>query len=213
LRHANQNALDGQQSVCSAKTLLTKDFGLAYQLVPPHIHRLNAAERAIRTFKNHFIAGLCLADDDFPIRLWDKLLPQAEITLNLMQASRTDPTKLAYEAVFGCFDHNKSPLAPPRCRVLIHEKLSQHKSCDLHSVKGWYLGPTLEHYCCHCCYVNSMQAERISDTVEFFLTQAKTLTISTTDEAIIAAEALIKALTIQLCSTRQRPYATKQIMR
>jgi hypothetical protein len=47
------------------KTLLTKDFGLAYQLVSPHIQCRNAAEHAICTFKNHFIAGLCSADDDF----------------------------------------------------------------------------------------------------------------------------------------------------
>jgi hypothetical protein len=25
-----------------------------YQLIPPHVNRRNAAERAIRTFKNHF---------------------------------------------------------------------------------------------------------------------------------------------------------------
>jgi hypothetical protein len=30
-----------------------------FQLVPPHMHRRNAAKQAIRTWKNHFIAGLC----------------------------------------------------------------------------------------------------------------------------------------------------------
>ena len=29
-----------------------------FQLVPPHLHRRNSAERAIQTLKNHFIAGL-----------------------------------------------------------------------------------------------------------------------------------------------------------
>lgn len=29
------------------------------KLVPPYLHRRNVAERAIRIFKNHFIAGLC----------------------------------------------------------------------------------------------------------------------------------------------------------
>eukprot|EP00978_Attheya_sp_CCMP212_P006284 scaffold14236_cov54-Attheya_sp.AAC.6 len=42
-----------------------------FQLVPLHIHRRNAAERAIRTFKNHFIAGLCSTDVNFPLHLWD----------------------------------------------------------------------------------------------------------------------------------------------
>jgi hypothetical protein len=36
-----------------------------YQLVPPHMHRRNAAERAIRTFKNHFISGLQHATQTF----------------------------------------------------------------------------------------------------------------------------------------------------
>jgi hypothetical protein len=30
-----------------------RDKGIDYQLVPPHAHRRNAAERAIQTFKNH----------------------------------------------------------------------------------------------------------------------------------------------------------------
>jgi hypothetical protein len=140
--------MDNEASA-ALKQLLTEEFRLEYQLVPPHIHRRNAAERAIRTFKNHFITGLCSADDDFPIRLWDKLLPQAEITLNLMRASRVDGSKSAYEATFGLFDHNKTPLAPPGCKVLIHEKPDQRRSWDPHGVKGWYLGPAMEHYQCH----------------------------------------------------------------
>jgi hypothetical protein len=56
-----------------------------FQPVPPHIHRRNAAERAIRTFKNHFIAGLCSTDATFPLHLWDRLLPQAMISLNLLR--------------------------------------------------------------------------------------------------------------------------------
>jgi hypothetical protein len=67
---------------------LLQDFMAAenidYQLVPPGIHRRNAAERAIHTFKNHFIAGLCTTDPKFPLVLWDQLLPQALITLNLL---------------------------------------------------------------------------------------------------------------------------------
>jgi hypothetical protein len=62
-----------------------------FQLVPPGIHRRNAAKRAIRTFKNHFIAGLCSVDKNFPMHLWDKLIPQAEITLNLLRGSRINP--------------------------------------------------------------------------------------------------------------------------
>jgi hypothetical protein len=53
---------------------------IANQLVRLHCHRRNAVERAIRTFKEHFVAGLSSVDPSFPWYLWDRLLPQAEIT-------------------------------------------------------------------------------------------------------------------------------------
>ena len=37
-----------------------------FQLVPPHLHRRNAAERAIQTFNNHFIDGMVSTHEDFP---------------------------------------------------------------------------------------------------------------------------------------------------
>jgi hypothetical protein len=48
-----------------------KDKNVDYQLVPPGVHRRNAAERAICTFQNHFITDLCSIDKDFPLHLWD----------------------------------------------------------------------------------------------------------------------------------------------
>ena len=41
------------------------DKKITYQLVPPHNHRTNLAERAIQTFKNHFKAGLIKVDKNF----------------------------------------------------------------------------------------------------------------------------------------------------
>jgi hypothetical protein len=60
---------------------------IEYQLVPPHDHRTNPCERAIQTFKNHFIAMLSGADPSFPTNCWDLLIPQANITLNLLRQS------------------------------------------------------------------------------------------------------------------------------
>ena len=39
---------------------------LKYQLASPHDHRLNPAERAIQSFKNHFISNLHGYDNQFP---------------------------------------------------------------------------------------------------------------------------------------------------
>jgi hypothetical protein len=67
---------------------LLKDYiykqEIAFQLVPPYIHRRNSAERAIISFKDHLIAGLCSTDKAFPMHLWDRILPQAVITLNML---------------------------------------------------------------------------------------------------------------------------------
>ena len=48
--------LDNEASVSLKKYDPQEDIG--YQLVPPHIHCVNPAERAIRTWKDHFIAGI-----------------------------------------------------------------------------------------------------------------------------------------------------------
>jgi hypothetical protein len=78
--------------------------GITYQLVPPHNHRRNAVERAIRTWKNHFTVGLCSTNDQFPIHLWDRLLEQASITLNLLRPSQQNPKVSAYTMPEGNFD-------------------------------------------------------------------------------------------------------------
>jgi hypothetical protein len=106
--------------------------GIDYQLAPPHVHRHNAAEHAISTYKDHFIAGLCSTDKDYPLELWDKLIPQSVITLNLLRRSRINPQLSAYAQVFGTFDFNKTPLAPPGTQVLVHEKPIVRQSLGNH---------------------------------------------------------------------------------
>jgi hypothetical protein len=74
--------LDNKASAALKNYFTVND--IAYQLVPHHCHRRNAAERASRTFKEHFVAWLSSVDPAFPMHLWYRLLPQAEITLNLL---------------------------------------------------------------------------------------------------------------------------------
>jgi hypothetical protein len=74
--------LDNEAS--SALQSLMDDNGIAFQLAPLHCQRRNAAERVIHTFKNHFITGLCSTNRDFPLNIWDKLMPQCLLALNLL---------------------------------------------------------------------------------------------------------------------------------
>ncbi len=77
---------------------------MTFQLVPLHNHQQNLAKKAIQTFKDHYIAILCGADKSFPLNLWDRLLPQADHTLNMLRPSRMTPTISAY--AYLCKQHN-----------------------------------------------------------------------------------------------------------
>ena len=87
---------------------------IAYQLVAPHDHRSNPAEKAIGTWKDHFIAGLSSVNPNFPLHIWDRLVDQATTTLNLLRPSNRNPRLSAEVHMNGAFDFNKSPMAPPR---------------------------------------------------------------------------------------------------
>ena len=87
---------------CSAefKKAIFKN-GMKYQLVPPNDHRRNVAEKEIQAFKDHFIAMLCGTAVAFPMRLWCRLLRQAEDQLSMLRTSRVDSTKSAFETMHG----------------------------------------------------------------------------------------------------------------
>ena len=88
-RHPQPHKLDNEASTALKQFIAIQKT--EHQLTPACQHQTNAAERAIRTFKNHFLAGLCSVDSNFPLHLWDRLIEQATITLNLLRQSRINP--------------------------------------------------------------------------------------------------------------------------
>jgi len=95
LQHAGivpkKHILDSEVSE-AMKTIIKDEYKMAMELVPPGCHRWNAAEVTIRNFKAHFLGILAGTAEDFPPSLWDRLLPQTEITLNLLRQSNATPT-------------------------------------------------------------------------------------------------------------------------
>ena len=110
-----------------------------WQFFKPTNHRVNAAERAIQTFKNHFISGLCSTNSDWPLQLWDQLAEQAIITLNLVRTSRIDPAKSAYHQLHGRkYDWNSHPMAPPGTRAVIYLDPDNRTSWGARGLDAWY---------------------------------------------------------------------------
>ena len=56
------------QAANAIKQYLTKQE-CKWQFVEPTNHQVNAAERVIQTYKNHFISGLCSTDPNWPMQL------------------------------------------------------------------------------------------------------------------------------------------------
>ena len=57
------------------------------ELVPPGCHRLNIAKVAIKTFEQHFTSVLSGTAAKISLYLWDKLLPQTELLINILRQS------------------------------------------------------------------------------------------------------------------------------
>ena len=177
------------------KTIIKDKYKMAMELVPPGCHHRNAVEVAIRNFKAHFLRVLASAAEDFPPSLWDRLLPQTEITLNMLRQSNATPTVSAYAHLCGPFDYNKMPLTPMGCAVHeVHEKTDKHGTWAYHSVDGWYLSTSPEHYRTHRCHIKATKSERVSDTVNFSHKNITRPTITHADKVMNAITDCAKAI-------------------
>ena len=82
-------------SICPEKHILDNEIsekykkaieknGMQWELVPVGMHQRNFAEKTTQTFKGNFKSFLCGVATNFPLNKWDTLLPQAELTCNLL---------------------------------------------------------------------------------------------------------------------------------
>jgi hypothetical protein len=170
------------QTVDNEASTALKNFFTAqnidYQLVPPHCHRRNAAERAIRTFKEHFVAGVSSV---------------AEITLNLLRTSRLHPQLSVAAHYHGLVDYNKTAFAPPGCKIIAHEKPGKQQTLAPHGQHGNALGPAIHHYRCQHVYILTTASDRIVDTLELFPHNYQMPQLSSTDRLLMAAKDMTDA--------------------
>jgi hypothetical protein len=178
----------------ATKTIIKDEYKMAMELIPPGCHHRNTVEVAIQICKAHFLSVLAGIAEDFPPSLWDRLLPQTEITLNLLRQSNATPTVSAYTHLCGPFDYNKIPLAPMGCAVQVHKKTDKRGTRAYHSVNGWYLSTFPEHYHTRSCHIKSTKSERVSDTINFSHKNIMRPTITHADKVMNAIADCAKAI-------------------
>ena len=142
----NRQTLDNETSLALKECL--KSVKVTFQLVPQHAHRRNEAKRAMRAFKNNFIAILCRLCPYFPLNLWYKLLHRSEINLNTIRSCKPNPKILVYQSLEGQFACNHTPLATLESRIIAHDHPTNRQPWAPHGNFGWLIGPAIDHYRC-----------------------------------------------------------------
>lgn len=102
-----------------------------------------------------------------------------------MRGSRINPRLSAHAQMNGPFDFNRTPLAPPGIRVLVHIKPSERTTWSPHGTDGWYTGPALESYRCYTVWLWDTRATRICDTLTWFPTKVA-MPLSSSNDLILA---------------------------
>ena len=133
LKHAGivpqKHILDNEVST-TMKTIIRDEYKMKLEMVPPGCHSCNAVEVDIQNFKARFISVLAGTPEGFPPSLWDQLLPQSEITVNLLRQSNVALKVSAYAHLSGPFKYNKMPLAPMVCEFQLHKKTDKRGTLE-----------------------------------------------------------------------------------
>ena len=174
-----------------------KEEQMTYELAPPGGHA-KRVEKAIQIAKDHFISILCGTSKSFPMHLWDRLLPQAEKTVNMLRPARVAPNVSADAYLNGQHDFNAHPLAPLGMETEIHLKPEVRETWEEHSASGWNVGTSFEHCRCYIVWINKTLGTRKGNTV-FFKHKYLTMPTITPGDALLKAAVELKETIEKRC--------------
>jgi len=137
------------------------------QKVPPNVHRGNRSEKEVGTVKNHLIAMINTAHPDYPLRGWEHIVPQAEITLNLLRQSGISYFLSAYQQLHGAYDFVKHPMAPAGTKVIVFDPEGTRGTWANKGTDAFYVGPASEHVGCYTVYIPETRSTRITETLSW----------------------------------------------
>ena len=89
------------------------------------------------------------------------------------------------------------------CEVQVHENIDKSGMWAYHSVDGWPLDTSAEHYCTHLCHIKTTNSERFTDTAQFSHNMITKPTITYTDKIMAAIADCAKAIKKWAATTEQ----------
>ena len=111
----------------------------------PNTHLSNAVEQVIHTFKYHLISIISGVAPDFPRNLWYILIPDTEVTLNLLCQTTLEPSISAWAYFHGTFNYGATLIGSLGCNIIVHKNMGTRNSWDFCGTAGWNLGVALQH--------------------------------------------------------------------
>ena len=167
--------------------------------MPPNTHLSNVAERAIHNFKAHFISVLAGVDPDFTRNLWQPLLTQTEVTLNLLRQETLDPSISEWAYFHGPFNYDTILLVLLGCHIISHKNTGIRNLWDFCGASGWNVGVSIHNYRCHTIVAKATKSVQVLETVELQHHHYLTLTYLTPDDRIF------HGVTKLACALRDSP--------
>ena len=152
------------------------------------------AEKAVQTYKACFKSTTASLPPEFPIAYWCRLLPQIDLSVNIVRACRQNPKLSAWAATEGDFHFDSTPIAPPGTAMLMYERPENRSSFGHNAKKAWYIGPCLDHYRTFKGILPSTGKERMSDTVKMKHHAIAIPSLTPADRILEAAKQLDRAL-------------------
>jgi hypothetical protein len=70
------------------------------------------------------------------MHMWDRLLSQAVITLNMLRISRINPKLSASTHIDGQYYYKRAPMTPPDTRTIAHETPNHRRTWAPHEQDG-----------------------------------------------------------------------------
>ena len=138
---------------------------IIFQLVLLDDHHHNLLEKAIQTWKDHFIGGMSVTASTFPVHLCCQEIPKAKQQHFLLRQSHVHTKVSAYAQIYGPHDYNAAPFLPIILETLVHDKPKRRGIFAEHCSKGYILGTAFEHYRAWTMWIKDKRATIISATV------------------------------------------------